>query len=169
MKLTSLLLGGFLLTQTACGASPMLNHTSPNRAVETGAITTGNDDDSGCDLYFKSQNLCATLGWVKEPTRDEEGSFKLFFFNHDQGLAQRPIGVDPDGTVFVKLWMPEMGHGSQKVVTSHSKNDQGDEVEGEYDSTEVYFVMSGKWEVIVQLKDAAGKVTDSAKVNYNAL
>jgi hypothetical protein len=159
MKNISSIFGGLLLTGTlfanvACGMSPLLNHASPNRAAESARIS--NDADGDCAVYFAIQNLCAQLSWVQEPTRDLEGSMHLVF-NREPNAA----------SVGVKLWMPEMGHGSQKVVVKHTQRNEVD-VDGEFDATEVFFVMPGKWEVIVQLKDASGTVIDSAKTSYVA-
>lgn len=165
----SAVLGGFLVTSAftniACGMSPLLNHSNPNRPQSvTQAVNA--PQERTCDWYFKSQDLCATYTWVKEPTREEEGSFKLIFFKAGApAVNAEPIAA----SVFVKLWMPDMGHGSQKVVTVHSKDSRGNDLPGEFDATEVSFVMSGKWEIFVQLKDSAGKVLDQSKINYTAL
>jgi len=176
MKKMSLSLGVYALflalANTACGMSPLLHHANP--ADGTDAITNDSTNDSidhpasACEWSFPTLGLCAHHVWTKEPDRENEGSFRLVFFKPDQPA----VAVDPSAlgatTVFVKLWMPEMGHGSQKVVTIPAKDAQGASLAGEYDATEVYFVMAGNWEIYVQLKDAAGNVIDSAKINYTA-
>lgn len=169
------LLLGLSLMSGACGLSPELHHVFPKRTVanitdlgiQTGASTASNPE--GCPLYFKTQNMCANLGWVKEPTHDAEGVFRLYFWNKDQGLAQQPFMEDPDAdSIHVKLWMPDMGHGSGLVQVSKAKDDAGELLDGIFEATGVYFVMPGKWDIIVELKDARGNVTDSSKLNYQA-
>jgi hypothetical protein len=39
---------------------------------------------------------------------------------------------------------------------------------GVFRSTGVFFIMGGKWEIIVQLKDSSGAVKESAKMIYQA-
>ncbi len=161
------------LIGSACGWSPQLNHTFPKRSpaqlnVEEAPLGTF-ENPEGCQLFFKTQNLCATLSWVTEPTRDVAGTFRLYFWNKDQGLAQQPFMIDPDAdSVGVKLWMPDMGHGSDLVKVSKAKDEAGDLLDGIFEATPVYFVMPGKWDIIVQLKDAQGNVTDLSKINYEA-
>lgn len=160
MKTMISLVGFLVLANTACGMSPLANHTVPNRNVDTASVS--NESTATCDLYFQTQDLCAKMIWSKEPTRSDEGAFKLYFFARSEVGSQAPTLSEPSAaSVFVKLWMTTMGHGSQKVITSHTAN-------GTYDANEVFFVMGGNWDIIVQLKDAAGTVTDSAKVTYNA-
>lgn len=162
-------------TNTACGWAPIFNHQDPNRVVASPhllvAQTPGESgvNVEGCDFYFATQNLCATLNWLAVPTQDAEGSFRLSFWNKDQGSAQAPVFYNPDAaSIFVKLWMPGMGHGSSPVAVSQSTDPSGTMLDGQFTATRVYFVMGGKWDIIVQLKDAKGNITDTSKMNYQA-
>ena len=178
MKNTTAILAltlGLSFLGTACGVSPQLNHTYPKRNVasiaelneQTGEFQLANPE--GCQLYFKTQNMCATLSWVSEPTHDAAGLFRLYFWNKDQGLAQQPFMEDPDADkIEVKLWMPDMGHGSGLVKVLKAKDETGEALEGTFEASDVYFVMPGKWDIIVQFKDAQGNVTDSSKINYQS-
>lgn len=160
--MTSLIALGLMLN-SACGYSPLFNHTSPVRNVETVAIESENS--LACRMELKSQNLCADFIWVKEPNRDEEGAMKLYFWKKDQpGIFSAPSA----SLLTVQLWMPDMGHGSQKTKVALAKDANGAILPGVYDVTEVFFVMGGNWDIRVQLKDSAGSILDQAKVPYLA-
>jgi hypothetical protein len=158
----------------ACGVSPLLHHESPNREPqsETEAENQDTSDSSvprvSCDFLFKSQNLCATLAWVKKPSAEQPGEFLLSFWSKDQNPNQAPSYSNPDAAkVFVKLWMPDMGHGSSPVTTAQSVSANGAPESGVFRSTGVFFIMGGKWEIIVQLKDDSGAAKDTAKLIYH--
>jgi hypothetical protein len=148
---------------TACGMSPAMNHVYPNRsaqAIHTEVIHSQTGE--ACDFYFKTQDLCAALIWNHESNRDSEGDFTLQFWNRTQGENGPASFVDPVAAVVaVKLWMPEMGHGSQKVKVEHLGM-------GVFKASEVMFVMPGTWEINLQLKDSAQQILDTAKISYLA-
>jgi|GEM_PF-1438619 len=166
---------------TSCGVSPLLHHESPNREPQSEPADpdSQNQDTDGtdaarasCDLWFSSQNLCATLTWVKKPTADEPGEFLLGFWSKGQDSnsgGQALVYSNPDAAkVFVKLWMPDMGHGSSPVTTAQATQANGSPRTGFFRASQVFFVMGGKWEIIVQLKDDSGSVKDTAKMIYQA-
>src|ERR1700727_1876611 len=101
----------------ACSQSPLLNHA--NAAQPSAAKTLmaqkpaqgGPGSSTDCPLSFQKAQLCAALTWTKQPTETETGSFELDFWDPAHGTKQGPY-VDPSETLFVKLWMPDMGHGS---------------------------------------------------------
>ena len=111
----------------------------------------------GCDFEFKKQNLCASMAWTKEPSSSRAGEFRLRFWDSSKGTESGPY-LKPRGTVFVKLWMPAMGHGSRPVTVTETPN-----APGVYNATNVYFIMGGPWEVWTQLKDGS-TIVDQAKV-----
>lgn len=154
---------GMLITN-ACGYSPLLNHTTPNRvSVETNSDTS--QQSLNCRFFFKLQNYCADFEWVKEPMNSEdEGSMKIYFWRPEQPT----VFVSPSAMVGVKLWMTSMGHGSRKVTVRPALNADGKRIPGVFDATEVTFVMAGDWDIYLQLKDAAGAVVASEKVPYYA-
>ncbi len=150
----------------ACGMSPQFNHRYPNRELNNTELSQATE----CAFFLKSENLCASMVWIKEPNRDDEGSFKLRFWKNAPNSSSTGPWVDPAyGNVFIKLWMPDMGHGSQKVTLQKQQDANGNFIPGDYLATQVYFVMGGKWEIILQIKDANGAVIDQAKIIYHAL
>ncbi len=153
-----------LMITSACGYSPILNHTSPVRATSDAA--SGEKTSLNCRYYFKLQNLCADFVWEKEPKNsDDEGAMKIYFWSPD-----RPsVFVNP-GVAFVgvKLWMTTMGHGSGKVAVKQAVDSSGIKMPGVFDATQINFVMGGEWDIFIQLKDAAGVVVASEKVSYSA-
>lgn len=153
------LLAGSLL---ACNL-PILKHADADDL-------TSNPLSGNCPLSFPKSKLCGSLEWLTPPSLDEEkpGSARLRFWNSETSTASGPY-VNPDtaapGTkVNVKLWMPDMGHGSAPVKIGTSKDAQGNAVTGVFDTQEVYFSMSGHWEIFIQLKQGAS-VTEQAKLD----
>lgn len=159
MKYTfSLIAFSFLvLGLSSCGQSPMFNH------VNAGETTKGSTQETqpsakepqtlDCAVSLKKEKLCVKMQWVTKPTEEEKGSFKLEFTDLTTGVAQ-----DPKATVFVKLWMPAMGHGSSPTKTSRAEA-------GIYNVTDVFFVMPGAWEILVQLKEG-NQVLEQAKFEH---
>jgi hypothetical protein len=171
--LVSLLLSAIAVV--SCGVSPILHHETPNREPQSESDSQNQDtsDPAGpkmsCDFAFPSQNLCASLTWVKKATAEEPGEFLLSFWNRSQNQGQAVTLSNPDADkVFVKLWMPDMGHGSSPVVTNRDVDSNGAPKTGVFRSTGVFFVMGGKWEIMVQLKDSSGAVKESSKMIYQA-
>jgi hypothetical protein len=162
---------GVNFSLAACGWSPILNHTDPVRTLQApnqSAITVPGESDGGldCDFYFKTQNLCASLDWIKTPSSDEAGSFKLYFWDKNQGTAQQPVFLNPDGQVLVKLFMPSMGHGSSPVSVTQAQTASGDPFEGVFDVKNVFFVMPGAWEIRILFKATNGQLSDQASFPY---
>ncbi|MBU6154334.1 MAG: hypothetical protein KGP28_08545 [Bdellovibrionales bacterium] len=161
------------LALVSCGVSPLLHHESPNREPQSEPDSQNQDASApagprvSCDFWFLSQNLCASLTWVRKPTSEEPGEFSLSFWNKNQNSDQTVTHSAPlADKVFVKLWMPDMGHGSSPVTTNQAFDSNGTPRIGVFRSTGVFFIMGGKWEIIVQLKDASGGVLDSSKMIF---
>ncbi len=155
----------------SCGVSPILHHESPNREPQSETGSEGQDasDSAGprmnCDFSFPAQNLCASLEWVRRSTAEEPGEFLLKFWNKDQNPNQALTLSNPNAErVFVKLWMPDMGHGSSPVTTSQAVESNGSPKTGVYRASSVFFIMGGKWEIIVELRDASGGVRETSKM-----
>jgi hypothetical protein len=169
--LLTLVLSGLALV--SCGVSPLLHHDTPNREPQSEPDSQSQDSDTSaeprqkCDFLFSAQNLCASLAWVKKSSAEEPGEFLLSFWSKDQNPNQAVVLSNPDADrVFVKLWMPDMGHGSSPVTTSQALESNGSPRIGVFRATGVFFVMGGKWEIVVQLKDASGGIKETAKMIY---
>lgn len=158
MKFTpSLLYSTLALLAVSCN-SPLLNH----RDAPLTRNLNGNEK-TACTLALPKARLCASIEWTRMPTDSDKGEFTLRFWDAEQSSESGPY-VDPAQTVFVKLWMPSMGHGSSPVTTAPSKDAGGLAIPGVYSVTEVFFVMPGAWQVIVQLKQN-GLVFDQAALD----
>jgi hypothetical protein len=149
--------------------SPIVDHRDPPKG---GALTENPEKPGGpggetptgaCPLVLEKQALCASLTWEKKPAGEDPGELTVRFWKRAEGTESGPY-VTPAGKVAVKLWMPTMGHGSTPVKVAPKLDAQGAAVPGVYSATEVGFVMGGKWEVWLQLKDGA-QVTDQAKID----
>ncbi len=95
-----------------------------------------------CEVRLPKSEVCVDLVWEKLPTQEDFGSFRLKFYE----AAAPTVLVNPSITPSVILWMPSMGHGSSPVKIEKVK-------QGEFLVTEVYFVMSGEWEIRIQQKN----------------
>jgi hypothetical protein len=132
------------------------------------ATANANAAPATCDFHFTTQNVCASFQWVSEPAHSAVGAFHLTFWDATQD-SENPVLVTPDtATVNVRLFMTSMGHGGGLVKVAQTLNEQGQPEVGQFDATQVRFVMSGPWEIIVELKDETGTVKDSAQISYRA-
>jgi len=146
----------------ACDA-PVLNHRypDPNLKAQGHRASMNSEGNTSCPLSFPSAHLCASLTWDHSPTQEEDNPFKLRFWSADQGTESGPY-VNPEKTVFAKLWMPSMGHGSSPIKLSPSRDSSGDVIPGIFEASQVYFIMGGAWEVRVQLR--AGTRVDEESI-----
>jgi hypothetical protein len=138
----------FLLLLSGCGRSPFLHHETaepPQTPHEEGA--------KACPLSFPRSGYCAKLTWASAPSDQGANSFSLEFWEANSGSEEGPFSRPPH-SVFVKLWMPAMGHGSSPVTLEEGMS-------GVYTATEVYFIMPGKWDVHIELMDS-GKTIEEA-------
>ena len=97
-----------------------------------------------CPMQFPSQGLCATLFFDVPPVVGQEAKFHVLFRSVASGLPAEPVG-----DVSLRLWMPDMGHGSAPVTIVHGAG------VGTFDISKAYFVMDGNWEIHVELKNGA--------------
>ncbi len=148
-KLLSLLL---LVLLTSCGESPLFNH------VMEGKNFISNPQLSESEvLKFSKTNFSFIISWQEGP-RLGASKFLMKTWNKDQGSMNGPYQNLPK-TLNVFLWMPAMGHGSAPVKLTNT----GD---GEYEISEVQFIMGGKWEIKFQLKDGS-QVFDETVVSVS--
>jgi hypothetical protein len=147
----------FALLLLGCVDSPLLHHANAQKSDP--------DQKNECPLAFARFDACGAIEWRTMPTNEEKGAFQISFWNSKTGSASGPY-VDPGKTVSVKLWMPDMGHGSSPVKITAALDANGAPVPGRYHATEVYFVMGGTWEIWVQLRDGA-VVLEEAKIDLS--
>lgn len=99
--------------------------------------------DGVCPLYFPSQNLCASLHWLKGPSADEESAFELKFWNKEEGSSEGPY-EDPLGTLGSFSRMTCCGSISFLPLTRMAP--------GHYQAQQIIFV-PGTFEVFIQIKN----------------
>lgn len=149
------LLLGLVILLSGCGKSPLFNHV---RAEDQRASEPA-PRPNACPLEFPKAGLCAAISWDVMPTGETEGSFTLRFWSKATGVA-----ADPAQTVFVKLWMKmDNGHehGSSPVTTTKKLSSPGNPIPGQYQANRVFFVMAGRWQIRVQLKQGATVVEEA--------
>ncbi len=164
LKFASVVL--LILPEFACGASPLLNHRSPDRDRARTSSVEGDAPES-CTLRFERLGMCAGLEWVRIPSEEETGVFLLRFRRFENGVtvpADAPSGLK----VTVKLWMPDMGHGSSPVKVVRPEGASGTPEAGLYRAEDVHFVMPGAWEIRVILKNETGAPVDQSVLPYQA-
>lgn len=94
-----------------------------------------------CGLIFSVEDLCLQTKWIEKPSESSFGSMELTFT--DKNDASRFI--DPILTPEIILWMSSMGHGSSPVTLERVDV-------GRYKASEIFFIMSGPWDIRYQLK-----------------
>lgn len=145
----AVLITSIFLIVSACGQSPLFNHINaddlPSKNKES-----AEDSTTGCSLLFPTTNLCVRWKWDVMPGEDP-GQGTLYFWDKQNGTSKGPY-THPSEEVFVKLWMPSMGHGSAPVQISPETDSNGNVVPGVFKAKNVYFVMPGMWEVWIQLR-----------------
>lgn len=137
MKTFSLVL---LLLVSACGNSPLLNHSSESGIRARDAVLTDSEI-----LKFMKTDYSFIVSWEQGPQLGES-RFLMKSWNQNGSRNGPYQNLPKDLHVF--LWMPAMGHGSAPVKLQKIND-------GEYEVSDVQFIMGGKWEVKFQLKDGA--------------
>ncbi|MCB0412074.1 MAG: FixH family protein [Bdellovibrionales bacterium] len=118
------------------------------------AIAFGFNSSAGTPdpvLQF-SNGLMAVAQWEKGPVLEEESIMTLQFL--EQGTGE---SVALDDNLSVKLWMPDMGHGSAPTEVENILNSEGQAIEGYYRVKEMYFLMAGFWQIEVSLTNKKGE------------
>lgn len=105
-------------------------------------------------LSFSKSDYSFVVSWVDGPKKGAS-KFIMKTWKKDQGTMNGPY-QDLNKNLHIFLWMPTMGHGSAPVKITKL----GD---GEYEVSNVQFIMGGKWEIKFQLKDGA-QVSDEAVI-----
>jgi hypothetical protein len=96
------------------------------------------------------------------PTAKDRAELRLTLTQ--KGSDQPPKNL-PD-KVFVKLFMPSMGHGSLPTTVVPEVDTSNKSIPGSYLVKDLYFSMGGKWEIQFELKKS-GKVVDKATFPFS--
>ena len=135
MKVTLFIIALFSLG--ACGDSPLWNHK-----IEAG-LKAGEFFKLEAEVYeLTKTGHQFSLNWKKGPGLGES-KFILRTWNKDIGTQAGPYENFPS-ELNLYLWMPDMGHGSADVKINQL-------APGEYEITNVFFVMKGAWEIHVEM------------------
>ena len=107
-------------------------------------------DISGeCGYFFSSEKICLKTEWIKKPTESSFGVLSLTFVDS----VDQTRFIDPLQEPFIHLWMPSMGHGSSPVTMERVDV-------GRYRAKDVFFIMTGEWDVHYQLKSGSHVVEE---------
>ena len=109
---------------------------------------------ASCPLSFPKTGLCASATWDAQPSAARPNAFTLRFWSASQGTDAGPY-LSPSQELFVRLWMPSMGHGSRPVTLTPARDASGAALPGIFRVEKVVFTMRGDWDVQVQLKNGS--------------
>lgn len=141
MKLISHLM--LLICVISCGKAPLFTNNQSVKIVKNSLVST-NDNT----YQLEHSSYLFGIEWIKNPIAYENSAFKLRFWNLHNSLWGPYIEVKPKLCVFLWMQMSDGNqHGSSPVTIQKLSKD--DEVI--YFIDDVYFVMSGKWQVRVRL------------------
>lgn len=108
-------------------------------------------------VKFNETGYSFVLAWQLGPKRGES-RFTMRTWKNDLGTMNGPFQDLPQA-LNVVLWMPSMGHGSAPTKVSRV-------APGEYDVSNVQFIMGGRWDIKFQLKQG-NTVVDEAIVSLS--
>lgn len=137
--LFTLLMCGLVLS--SCGKAPLFHHVDESDLV--GNIL-GQTPDPHCNgkYGFPKLALCYDIKWRGPISTLGDNPFSIQFYENDQPVELSPLSFH------AYIWMPEphMNHGSAPFRFSNLGN-------GKYNVSNVYFIMSGYWELHIQMKE----------------
>lgn len=131
---------GFLflsLFMASCGDSPLFNHSMEKAGINNDYFQTRAEG-----FVFKKAKYSFSLNWIVGPVKGEN-KFVLKSWNDTLGTINGPYQDLPE-KLHVYLWMSDMGHGSAPVKLTKT-------APGEYEVSNAYFIMGGKWDIFFQL------------------
>lgn len=161
MKSVGIFLSMIVVPLAACN-SPLLEHANAQEAGGR-SRSDASSQNSRCPLNFPQHGICAELTWDQTPNEQNPSTFTLRFWASGEATSNGPYSA-PNDKVFVKLWMPSMGHGSAPVTLAQEMDAGNQVIPGIYSGSNVYFIMTGAWQVKVQLKQGS-TVTEEANLD----
>lgn len=157
--LSRLLLRMLIGSLGACGASSHLSQDTSNKET----IREIKEVDPNCPLEYPSsagRTLCAKIFWLEGPSSPDENSYTLKFWYRDTGSADWGPYMDPEYDVFVLPWMVmKNGREHGTAPTSVSRQEPGI-----YKVDRVFFIMPGRWQMRIQLKDGPTLVQTAVQI-----
>jgi hypothetical protein len=127
-----------ILSLNSCGKSPLLKQLSK----EQGSIQAMETLQS-----FKSTSQNIQLNWITSVNTTEEGKAIVLLTKNGA------IFDDSNYALGAYLWMKSMGHGSSPIVVTKLAN-------GVYQLSELYFSMTGDWQLHLTLNKNSSIIDD---------
>lgn len=144
MKITNVLILLFVLISTSCGKSPLLKELSK----ETGSIQA-----METLRKFNTTSQSIQLNWITGINTTEEGKAIIIL------TKSGAIYDDSNYSLGAYLWMKSMGHGSSPIVVTKLTS-------GVYQISELYFPMTGDWQLHLTL-NRNNSIVEDIEYNYN--
>lgn len=135
----------FLLI-ASCGRPPLLKKLSKENGSP--GVITALESQAG----FKTTGQEIKIQWLTALNTNGEGKALVILSKNGS------IFSDDRFTLGAYLWMKSMGHGSSPVVVTKI-------AEGIYQLSEIYFTMTGSWQLHVTLNQG-NKVVEDSEYDY---
>jgi len=146
MLLRSLFISLIITVISSCGRSPL--QLEKNQNENAGNVNLE------VPKKFSSINQTLEIIWLSPRNIIEASHFLLI-------TKKNQVAYDLPDNYKIQLWMPSMGHGSSPLLVNKIAT-------GVYDVSEVYFIMSGDWQIKVQLLEGS-KTIEEINFNYDIL
>ena len=122
---------------------------------------------NGCDFYFDSQKLCATLSLTEDKNLTEPDSFKLYFWNKEQGNSQQAVIMDPEAFQIALSFKNPNGNVHYEATALHATAESEQLAsDGKYEVKYFNFNVPGEWKIKAKLIDQNGKSIDESMTSY---
>ena len=144
MKKINCLLIFIVLTLTSCGKSPLLKELSKE---------TGNIQAMESTRSFNTTSQSIQLNWITGINTNEEGKAIIILTKNGAFYDDRNYSLG------AYLWMKSMGHGSSPIVVTKLTN-------GVYQLSELYFSMTGDWQLHLTL-NKNNSIVEDVEYSYN--
>jgi hypothetical protein len=123
-------------------------------------------DHHDIHLVFARAGLHAHISWLNGgPVGNGQESFlRVQFHNANTHSPTEITPLNPE----IMIWMPDMDHGSAPTALQREMDSNGRVVVGSYIVSNIYFVMKGRWDVHVSLKNKSNILeSKSFRVDIN--
>lgn len=138
-----------ILNLSSCGDSPFLSDETPEEIQNRDTLNSDNFEEGG-SLWLRESRYQVRPLWRLGPFVADESKL-LFLILDESGYP-----ISPEYKVFLKIWMPTMGHGSFPIKVTEVG-------EGIFEAREIFFIMPGYWDIHFQLLDRENQLVEEVK------
>lgn len=134
----------FIFLLISCGKAPLFGPIETPSSSDNPSVNPLTSSD---ELTWKDSRYHFAISWEKEPVVGENTPFKIKFWDSYQTNFLGPYSrLDEELCVFLWMKMSSGEHGTSPFEMTKVNSPDGDY----YHFDQVYFIMSGKWELRVR-------------------